>query len=174
MKVENIDIINAITSAVCARYNVTISQIDSPSRTREVTEPRHIIIGLSYALTSNSQEIIGKYFGGKDHALVNYAFKKVVDLYAFHKDYKESIDDIIKFVNIQLRTRLTFEDVSNARTEETISAKKAPNMLDIFNELWIEAIHCQNPSESLMILDSIRNLYHVITNRENVEQQKTN
>ena len=66
-----------IKQAVCKKYSVKLSDMESKSRKREVTYPRQIAMYLTRELTDLSLPKIGDAFGGKDHTTVLHACEKI-------------------------------------------------------------------------------------------------
>jgi len=69
--------INAIQDAVATYYGVTSSELRSQSRAARVSWPRQVAIHLSRELTDASLQRIGEAFGGRNHATVVHACKRV-------------------------------------------------------------------------------------------------
>ena len=69
--------IDFIQKKVCEVFGVKMLDIKAKKRTKELTVPRQVAMFLSKRLTDCSLSDIGKAFGGKDHATVIYACKKV-------------------------------------------------------------------------------------------------
>ncbi|MCK5897191.1 MAG: chromosomal replication initiator protein DnaA [Cocleimonas sp.] len=72
--------IDDIKKTVAQHYNIRISDLNSPARTRSIARPRQIAMSLSKELTRHSYPEIGDNFGGRDHSTVIHACKKVVEL----------------------------------------------------------------------------------------------
>jgi chromosomal replication initiator protein len=71
--------IGAIQSAVATHYDVAISDMVSSSRAARISWPRQVAIYLSRELTSTPLQAIGDAFGGRNHATVLHACKRVSD-----------------------------------------------------------------------------------------------
>lgn len=67
----------AIKKAVCKKYNIKISDIESSKRKREFSHPRQIAMYLCREMTDSSLPKIGEYFGGRDHTTVLHAYDKI-------------------------------------------------------------------------------------------------
>ncbi|MDR3107048.1 MAG: chromosomal replication initiator protein DnaA, partial [Bifidobacteriaceae bacterium] len=63
-----------IIGQVAQYFSLTIDQITGPSRTRPLTEARHIAMYLCRELTDLSLPSIARELGGKDHTTVLYAY----------------------------------------------------------------------------------------------------
>ncbi|HHT9104537.1 MAG TPA: chromosomal replication initiator protein DnaA [Candidatus Wujingus californicus] len=72
--------VDAILKTVSVRFDVSVSQILSKCRSREVVLPRQIVMYLSKRLTNMSLSEIGGYIGGRDHATVIHANRKISKL----------------------------------------------------------------------------------------------
>ena len=72
--------IEAILHAVSNRFNVSISQLQSKSRTRSLALPRQITMYLSRKITNMSLTEIGGFLGGRDHSTVIHADEKIIEL----------------------------------------------------------------------------------------------
>ncbi len=71
--------IHAIQTAVAVHYEVAISDLLSSSRMARIAWPRQVAIYLSRELTTTSLQTIGEAFGGRNHATVLHACKRVSD-----------------------------------------------------------------------------------------------
>ncbi len=69
--------IDAIQQAVAGHYDLTPAQLTSASRAARVSWPRQLAIHLSRELTGSSLNEIGQAFGGRNHATVLHACKRV-------------------------------------------------------------------------------------------------
>jgi chromosomal replication initiator protein len=69
--------IERIQSAVAAYYDVTVPELLSPSRAARLSWPRQIALHLARELTTESLQAIGAAFGGRNHATVLHACKRV-------------------------------------------------------------------------------------------------
>jgi chromosomal replication initiator protein len=72
--------IESIKKTVAQHYNVRVSDLNSPRRTRSIARPRQIAMSLAKELTNHSYPEIGENFGGRDHTTVMHACKKVTEL----------------------------------------------------------------------------------------------
>lgn len=66
-----------IKQAVCRKYNIKLSDMESKKRKREITYPRQIAMYLTRELTDMSLPKIGESFGGRDHTTVLHACDKI-------------------------------------------------------------------------------------------------
>jgi chromosomal replication initiator protein len=68
-----------IQNAVSSYYGLALAQLISPSRAAGVMWPRQVAIHLARALTDASLNTIGEAFGGRNHATVLHACKRVTE-----------------------------------------------------------------------------------------------
>jgi chromosomal replication initiator protein len=66
-----------VQKKVARHFNVKISEMNSKTRARNLAFPRQIAMYLCRELIGSSFPELGKKFGGKDHATVIYACKKI-------------------------------------------------------------------------------------------------
>lgn len=81
--------VDNIMLTVAEYFRITVNDLQSASRRREVTRPRQIAMALTKELTSNSLPDIGKAFGKRDHTTVLHACRAVAKL----RREDESIDN---------------------------------------------------------------------------------
>lgn len=67
----------SIKKAVCKKYNIKISDMESAKRKREFSHPRQVAMYLCREMTDSSLPKIGEYFGGRDHTTVLHACEKI-------------------------------------------------------------------------------------------------
>ena len=72
--------IQDIKKTVAEKWGVSVSDIDSEKKQKDIVIPRQVAMYIAKNLTSKSLPEIGKNFGGRDHATVIYAVKKVREL----------------------------------------------------------------------------------------------
>ena len=85
-----------IVEVVAESYGITVDQMISKNKSKNITEPRQIAMYLCRELTSNPLESIGKLLGGRDHSTIIHGANKVADEYKRNDEYKKQIDSIIK------------------------------------------------------------------------------
>jgi chromosomal replication initiator protein len=71
--------LDGIKSAVADRYDLSVDELISPSRAARVAWPRQLAIHLARELTDVPLQSIGAAFGGRNHATVVHACKRVSD-----------------------------------------------------------------------------------------------
>jgi chromosomal replication initiator protein len=69
-----------VEQAVCKLFGLTPDQIKSSSRERCLTQPRMLAMYLARRLTQSAYSEIGRYFGGRNHATVMSAERKIARL----------------------------------------------------------------------------------------------
>ena len=84
--------IRAIQRAVCKHFDMTLTDLLSQRRTKDVVTPRHIGIYLCKRLTSRSLPEIGRRFGDRDHTTVLSAVRKITKVMEKDIHIRASID----------------------------------------------------------------------------------
>ena len=69
--------IKNIQTLVSQKYGVTIMDMVSARRNKDIITPRHVAFYLVKSLTTFSYPVIGRYFGGRDHATIIHAVGKI-------------------------------------------------------------------------------------------------
>jgi chromosomal replication initiator protein len=69
-----------IKKTVAERWNVAVADLDSQKKLKSIVVPRQVAMFVAKSLTSKSLPEIGRIFGGRDHATVIYACKKVKEM----------------------------------------------------------------------------------------------
>ena len=85
-----------IMAIVAEHFGVTVDDLKSKRRNREVSVPRQIAMFLVRELNGTSLPTIGMEFGGKDHTTVIHACKKVEDDLKTDLQLKETINTLKK------------------------------------------------------------------------------
>ncbi len=76
-------------------FGVTLTEIQSKRRTQTISTARHVAMYLARNHTTHSLQEIGGYMGGKDHASVLYAVRKVETRILEDPRFKELIQKMI-------------------------------------------------------------------------------
>lgn len=84
--------ISNIKKCVCDFFGIQISKLDSYCKTKNIALSRQIAMYLSKKLTNKTFAEIGKMFGGKDHATVLYAVKKIENLMNDDINFSQQIE----------------------------------------------------------------------------------
>ena len=87
----------AVVDIVAKAYNISVDQLMSPDRSRDVSLPRQIAMFLMRE-TNLSLPQIGQALGGRDHTTVMYACEKIADLL--------ERDDQVRRQVVQIRQQL--------------------------------------------------------------------
>lgn len=91
--------IKEIQDAVSNFYNISISDLKSKAKSKNVAYPRQIAMYLSRTVTGTSLPQIGDAFGGRDHSTVVHAHNKIKEELITNSELKKSIDDIMAIIN---------------------------------------------------------------------------
>ncbi|MBO5686190.1 MAG: chromosomal replication initiator protein DnaA, partial [Alistipes sp.] len=85
--------VDKIFTAVCRKYSVTRSELESNSRKKELTQPRHLCIYLIREVTGLSLPQIGKYFS-RDHSTILSSYKTIEKRCAENAAFKTEVRDL--------------------------------------------------------------------------------
>lgn len=88
--------IKTIKEAVAKYYNITLSDLCSATRKKEIVLARQIAIYLVHTLYSPTYKTIATHFGYKDHTTVMYTLDKIKALVENDWTYKQAIANISK------------------------------------------------------------------------------
>ena len=83
--------INEIQKAVCSYFCLTLENMLSKGKKREIVQARQIAMYLSRRMTKSSLSSIGAQIGGKDHATVLHSYKTVCNLMDTDKHFKQHV-----------------------------------------------------------------------------------
>ncbi len=83
-----------IKQIVCSHFGITIQQIDSSKRTKDLIYPRQIAMYLSREITEESFPKIGSSFGNKDHTTVIHACSKIEKDIKTDEELQKTIDEL--------------------------------------------------------------------------------
>ena len=84
--------IEEIQKKVAEHYNIRITDMHSPRRSRSVARPRQIAMYLAKSITSRSLPEIGRKFGGRDHTTVMHAVKKIEELKTIDSIFNDDVE----------------------------------------------------------------------------------
>ena len=87
-----------VMQTVSDYYGLTIPDLTSPTRKREITVPRQIAMYLTREMTGMSLPQIGNVFGGRDHTTVLHSCKTVEANMTMNQDVKAVVEDIKQLV----------------------------------------------------------------------------
>lgn len=92
--------IEYIQKLVCDFFGITIDQVKSKTRKREIVQARQISMFFAKDLTKSSLKTIGMHFGGRDHSTVIHACQTVNDLIETDKKFKSDVEELSKRIKI--------------------------------------------------------------------------
>ncbi|PEN14759.1 chromosomal replication initiator protein DnaA [Longibacter salinarum] len=84
----------SIIETVADYYRLSVDDLLSRSRKREIAAARQTAMYLCRELTSESYASIGSRFGGRDHSTVIHANKKVSDRLDVESNFRQEIDEL--------------------------------------------------------------------------------
>lgn len=93
--------VDKVKRTVAKYYSISIKDMDSSKRTRNLAFPRQVAMYISKELTDNSLPQIGKAFGGKDHTTVLHAVKKISAAVEEDESLKDTVDYLIMEITKQ-------------------------------------------------------------------------
>ena len=91
--------IEEIQKKVAEHFNIRITDMHSPRRSRSVARPRQIAMYLAKSITSRSLPEIGRKFGGRDHTTVMHAVKKIEELKLQDVNFNEDIELLKRLID---------------------------------------------------------------------------
>ena len=91
--------IEEIQKKVAEHFNIRLTDMHSPRRSRSVARPRQIAMYLAKSITSRSLPEIGRKFGGRDHTTVMHAVKKVEELKQEDNNFSEDIELLKRLID---------------------------------------------------------------------------
>ena len=94
-KVITIDKIQNVTSNF---FNITLSDMLSPRRSRPLARPRQVAMYLAKKLTSRSLPEIGRKFANRDHTTVIHAVKTIEKLTESNDELKKNVEELKSLV----------------------------------------------------------------------------
>ena len=92
---ERLITIDNIKRNVSTYYNIRVTDLSSPRRTRSLARPRQIAMALAKELTQHSLPEIGNAFG-KDHTTVLHACRKVAELRKEDTRVREDYENLLR------------------------------------------------------------------------------
>ena len=88
-----------IMEVVAEHFNITVDQLMSKSRTKDIAQPRQIVMYLCKNMTSLPLESIGRLIGGRDHSTILHGVNKVKDEYERDQEFRQTVETIQKKIN---------------------------------------------------------------------------
>jgi chromosomal replication initiator protein len=92
--------IDYIKNIVCDYFQITVDEINSKTRKREIVQARQLAMYFSKTYTKCSLASIGMQCGNKDHATVLHAYRTVTDLLDTDKQFKVYVEEIEKKIKV--------------------------------------------------------------------------
>jgi chromosomal replication initiator protein len=92
--------IDYIQKIVCDYFNITIDQMHSTTRKREIVQARQLAMYFAKNMTKASLASIGTEIGGKDHATVLHAVRTVNNLIETDKHFRVYVEEIEKKIKL--------------------------------------------------------------------------
>jgi chromosomal replication initiator protein len=87
--------IRDIQAAVAAAYGISVDELVSVGRSARIAWPRQVAIHLSREMTDASLNAIGKAFGGRNHATVLHACKRVSERVRTDREAAGEVDHLV-------------------------------------------------------------------------------
>ncbi|WP_296476390.1 chromosomal replication initiator protein DnaA [Roseinatronobacter sp.] len=84
--------VEEIQRKVAEHFNIRLSDMLGPKRTRTIARPRQIAMYLSKEMTSRSLPEIGRRFGGRDHTTILHGVRKVIEMREQDNQLNEDIE----------------------------------------------------------------------------------
>ncbi len=95
-----------VKRTVAERFSVSTEELISPTRTVRVAWPRQLAIHLARELTGASLQAIGDAFGGRNHATVLHACKRVSERLADDENVVRELDSLAQRLGHQQADRV--------------------------------------------------------------------
>ena len=83
-----------IIDVVSRYFNVSVADIMSGKRSKEIAYPRQIAMYFCRTLTDYSFPEIGEFFNGKDHTTIMHGYKKINDSASVDSDLRATLEDL--------------------------------------------------------------------------------
>jgi len=91
--------VSDIKEVVANYYNISIEDIVSKRKTKNISYPRQISMYITRKLTDLSLPKIGEEFGGRDHSTVLHACNKIDEDIENNQEIKKNIEDLLSMLN---------------------------------------------------------------------------
>ncbi len=96
--------VQLIMEEVADHFSLTVEDLCSPSRSRQLVTARQLAMYLTRELTELSLPRIGKAFGGRDHTTVMHATKKISVLMQERRAIYDQVQELTNRVKTRART----------------------------------------------------------------------
>jgi chromosomal replication initiator protein len=90
--------IDFIQRCVVEEFGISLQDLKTKRRNKQVVFPRQIAMYLSRELTELSLPEIGELFGGKDHTTVLHSYKKIKENISNNLELKERVEKVIQII----------------------------------------------------------------------------
>ena len=84
-----------IINVVCDHYSISIEDIKSSKRNKELVHPRQMIMYLCRSMTNATYKEIASLLGGRDHSTIIYGERSITDLIEKDESIRRTIETII-------------------------------------------------------------------------------
>ena len=84
-----------ILNVVCDHYSVSIEDIKSSKRNKELVHPRQMIMYLCRSMTNATYKEIASLLGGRDHSTIMYGERSITDQIEKEESVRRTIETII-------------------------------------------------------------------------------
>lgn len=91
--------VSDIKEVVANYYNISIEEIESKKKTKNIAYPRQVAMYIARKLTDLSLPKIGDEFGGRDHSTVLHAYNKIEEEIENSQEAKKNIEDLVSMLN---------------------------------------------------------------------------
>ncbi|MDA9610565.1 chromosomal replication initiator protein DnaA [Alphaproteobacteria bacterium] len=91
--------IDEIQKKVTEHYNIRLSDMHSPRRSRSIARPRQVAMYLAKSITTRSLPEIGRKFGGRDHTTVIHAIKTIEEIMVNDPNLAEDIELLTRILH---------------------------------------------------------------------------
>jgi chromosomal replication initiator protein len=90
--------VDFIQRCVAEEFGVSLQELKTKRRNKQVVFPRQIAMYLSRELTDLSLPEVGELFGGKDHTTVLHSYKKIKEEVYNNPELKERVEKVIQVI----------------------------------------------------------------------------
>ncbi|MEE1028963.1 MAG: chromosomal replication initiator protein DnaA [Agathobacter sp.] len=88
-----------IIEVVSEHFHISVDQMISKNRSRDIAKPRQIAMYLCKNMTSSPLDAIGQLLGGRDHSTIIHGIRSVTDEYESNESTRDLIETIKKKIN---------------------------------------------------------------------------
>jgi chromosomal replication initiator protein len=90
--------VDFIQRCVAEEFGVSLQELKTKRRNKQVVFPRQIAMYLSRELTDLSLPEVGELFGGKDHTTVLHSYKKIKEDMHNNPELKDRVEKVIQVI----------------------------------------------------------------------------